>query len=65
MEATQLPETYWHWQVGRQIAEFEQGDKDRGEYGLALINRLSASLRLRHGNGFSCGNACNLPILGI
>jgi predicted nuclease of restriction endonuclease-like (RecB) superfamily len=51
---TQLLETYW--QVGRQIVEFEQGGKDRAEYGAALIDRLSADLRLRHGKGFSRSN---------
>jgi predicted nuclease of restriction endonuclease-like (RecB) superfamily len=51
---TQLLETYW--QVGRQIIEFEQGGKDRAEYGVALIDRLFADLRLRHGKGFSRSN---------
>jgi len=51
---TQLLETYW--QVGRQIVEFEQGGKDRAEYGAALIDRLSADLRLRHGKAFNRSN---------
>jgi len=51
---TQLLETYW--QVGRQIVEFEQGGKDRAEYGAGLMERLSADLRLRHGKGFSRSN---------
>ena len=51
---TQLLETYW--QVGRQIVEFEQGGKDRAEYGAGLMDRLSADLRLRHGKGFSRSN---------
>lgn len=51
---TQLLETYW--QVGRQIVEFEQGGKDRAVYGAALMERLSADLRLRHGKGFSRSN---------
>ncbi|MDR1850363.1 MAG: PDDEXK nuclease domain-containing protein [Zoogloeaceae bacterium] len=51
---TQLLETYW--QVGRQIVEFEQGGKDRAVYGAALLERLSADLRLRHGKGFSRSN---------
>jgi len=48
---TQLLDTYWR--VGQHIVEFEQGGKDRAEYGKALINRLSADLKLRHGRGFS------------
>ena len=51
---TQLLETYW--QVGQQIVEFEQDGKDRAEYGAALLERLSADLRLRHGKGFSRSN---------
>jgi len=51
---TQLLETYWR--VGQQIVEFEQGGKDRAEYGAALLERLSVDLRLRHGKGFSRSN---------
>lgn len=51
---THLLETYWG--VGRHIVEFEQGGKDRAEYGKGLIKRLSADLRLRHGKGFSHSN---------
>jgi predicted nuclease of restriction endonuclease-like (RecB) superfamily len=51
---TRLLETYW--QVGRQIIEFEQGGRDYAEFGAALIDRLSADLRLRHGKGFSRSN---------
>lgn len=51
---TQLLETYW--QVGRWIVEFEQGGKDRAEYGAGLLQRLSADLRLRHGKSFNHSN---------
>ena len=37
-----MVETYW--QIGRYIVEFEQGGKQRAEYGQALINKLSADL---------------------
>jgi predicted nuclease of restriction endonuclease-like (RecB) superfamily len=50
----QLLQTYW--QVGRHIVEFEQGGRDRAEYGTALMDRLSTDLRLRHGKGFSRAN---------
>jgi predicted nuclease of restriction endonuclease-like (RecB) superfamily len=56
-----LLDTYW--QVGRRIVEFEQGGKDRAEYGAALIDRLSADLRLRHGKGFSRGNLIYMRLL--
>jgi hypothetical protein len=57
----QLLETCWR--TGRQIAPFKQ-DKDRAEYGAALMNRLSANLHLRHGKRFNRGNVCKLPISG-
>lgn len=49
-----LLETYW--QVGRHLVEFEQGGKERAEYGAALLNTLSNDLKLRHGRGFSRAN---------
>ncbi|MDR2365156.1 MAG: DUF1016 N-terminal domain-containing protein [Zoogloeaceae bacterium] len=55
---TQLVQTYW--QVGQQIVEFEQGGRDRAGYGAALIKRLSADLRLRHGKGFSRSNLISM-----
>jgi len=57
----QLLQTYW--QVSRQIVEFEQGGKDRAEYGAGLIDRLSADLRLRHGKGFSRSNMVYMRLL--
>ncbi len=40
--------------------EFEQGGRDRAEYGTGLIKRLSADLRLRHGRGFSRSNLISM-----
>lgn len=51
---THMTETYW--QVGRHIVEFEQGGKNKAEYGKALISNLSRDLGLRHGRGFSRSN---------
>ncbi|WP_416398596.1 PDDEXK nuclease domain-containing protein [Allohahella sp. A8] len=51
---TQLVETYWL--LGRHIVEFEQGGKERAEYGQNLIRQLAADLSLRHGRGFSRSN---------
>ncbi|MBI2782683.1 MAG: DUF1016 domain-containing protein [Gammaproteobacteria bacterium] len=42
-----------YWEIGRRIVEFEQGGKDRAEYGQALLKRLSADLSGRFGRGFS------------
>lgn len=55
---TQLVQTYW--QVGQHIVEFEQGGKDRAEYGAGLIKQLSTDLRLRHGRGFSRSNLISM-----
>ena len=57
---TQLVRTYW--QVGRQIVEFEQGGKERAEYGASLMSQLATDLRLRHGKGFSRSNTVLLDI---
>ena len=49
-----LIETYW--KIGQYIVEFEQGGKERAEYGKKLLNNLSKDLKLRHGKGFSLSN---------
>lgn len=50
----QITETYW--KVGEHIVEFEQGGKDRAEYGSNMLERLSKDLALLHGKGFSLSN---------
>ncbi|HAQ18277.1 MAG TPA: hypothetical protein DCR40_03475 [Prolixibacteraceae bacterium] len=49
-----LVQTYW--QIGRYIVEFEQKGKQRAEYGLALIDKLSGDLLTNLGKGFSRSN---------
>lgn len=51
---TILVQTYWH--IGRQIVEFEQGGKEKAEYGSNLLDRLSKDLTLEFGKGFSRSN---------
>jgi predicted nuclease of restriction endonuclease-like (RecB) superfamily len=51
---TYLTDTYW--QIGQYIVEFEQGGKQRAEYGTALIDRLSKDLSINLGKGFSRSN---------
>ena len=46
--------TYWH--IGRYIVEFEQGGKQRAEYGTALLKRLSNDLTISFGKGYSYRN---------
>jgi len=46
--------TYWH--IGRYIVEFEQGGKERAEYGTELLKRLSKDLTKSFGKGYSYRN---------
>lgn len=48
--------TATYWEIGRRIVEYEQGGKDRAEYGAGLIERLSQDLTRRFGRGFSRQN---------
>jgi len=45
--------TATYWLIGRRIVEFEQGGKERAEYGETLLERLSADLSPKFGRGFS------------
>ena len=42
-----------YWMIGQHIVEFEQGGKERAEYGTALVERLAVDLTERFGRGFS------------
>lgn len=48
--------TATYFELGRRIVEFEQGGKERAEYGKELIDRLSADLTKKFGRGFSRSN---------
>lgn len=48
--------TTTYWKVGRRIVEFEQGGKERAEYGERVLSRLSADLIAKHGRGYSARN---------
>ncbi|MEW5885528.1 MAG: PDDEXK nuclease domain-containing protein [Pseudomonadota bacterium] len=45
-----------YWEIGRRIVEFEQGGRDRAEYGEALLARLATDLTALFGRGFSRQN---------
>jgi predicted nuclease of restriction endonuclease-like (RecB) superfamily len=45
-----------YWEIGRRIVEHEQQGKQRAEYGVQLLERLSADLTARFGRGFSFRN---------
>lgn len=45
-----------YWMIGQHIVEFEQGGKERAEYGIALVERLAVDLTERFGRGFSRQN---------
>jgi len=53
-----MAETYW--QIGHDIVEFEQGGRQRADYGKALLASLSRDLSLRHGKGFSRSNVIRI-----
>ncbi len=50
----ELVNTYW--KVGEHIVKYEQGGKQRAEYGSSLLESLSKDLSLIHGKGFSLSN---------
>ena len=45
-----------YWEIGKRIVEFEQGGKERANYGSGLLDRLSEDLTSRYGKGFSRDN---------
>ncbi len=45
-----------NWQIGKYIIVFEQGGKDKADYGTALLERLTIDLKARFGKGFSKSN---------
>ncbi|MDR3185059.1 MAG: DUF1016 N-terminal domain-containing protein, partial [Prevotellaceae bacterium] len=51
---THLVNTYW--KVGQYIVEYEQKGKEKAEYGVKLLERLSKDLLSLHGRGFSLSN---------
>lgn len=51
---TILVKTYWL--IGRHIVEFEQGGKEKAEYGSFLFEQLSKDLTRLYGKGFSRAN---------
>jgi len=45
-----------YWLTGRRIVEFEQGGKERADYGEDLVRRLSTDLTAKFGRGFAKSN---------
>ena len=45
-----------NWQTGKYIVEYEQGGKQKAEYGKQLITNLAKDLTIRNGRGFSRSN---------
>ena len=41
-----------YWEIGRRIAEFEQGGQGRADYGEGIVKKLAADLTRRLGRGF-------------
>ena len=53
-----LVQTYWN--IGKRIVEFEQGGKEKADYGSELLKRLSNDLKERYGKGFSRRNILDM-----
>ena len=51
---TSITQTYWY--IGRLIIEEEQKGKERAQYGVMLLSKLSRDLAVRYGRGFSVDN---------
>ena len=45
-----------NWEIGQRIVEFEQEGKEKADYGLKLVKRISQDMTARHGRGFSHSN---------
>jgi hypothetical protein len=45
-----------NWQTGKYIVEYEQGGKQRAEYGKQLLVNLAKDLTVRNGKGFNRTN---------
>jgi predicted nuclease of restriction endonuclease-like (RecB) superfamily len=45
-----------YWLIGRHIVEFEQGGKEKSDYGSKLLDQLAKDLSEKHGKGFSRSN---------
>lgn len=48
--------TATYWEIGRRVVEYEQGGKERAEYGETLLKRLAGDLSARFGRGFGVDN---------
>jgi predicted nuclease of restriction endonuclease-like (RecB) superfamily len=48
--------TATYWEIGRRIVEFEQGGRDRANYGEAVVERVAQDISVRLGRGFSRRN---------
>ncbi|WP_312923245.1 DUF1016 N-terminal domain-containing protein [Empedobacter brevis] len=51
---TILVQTYWL--IGKHIVEFEQGGKEKADYGSQLLDQLSKDLSAHYEKGFSRSN---------
>ena len=52
-----------YYELGRRIVEFEQGGKQRAEYGEALLKRLGTDLSKQFGRGFGWRNLFSMRAL--
>jgi len=58
-----LVKTYW--EIGKRIVDFEQGGKEKAEYGSQLFEKIAHDLREKYGKGFSRSNVIYMRIFYI
>ena len=54
-----------NWNIGKYIVEYEQGGKQKAQYGAKLLENLSKDLTLRHGRGFSRSNLNYMRLFSV
>ena len=54
--------TQAYWDIGKRIVQDEQNHNIRAEYGLRLLENLSADLTSKYGSGFSSRNLSNMRV---
>ncbi len=45
-----------NWEIGKYIVEYEQGGKEKAEYGSALLDNLAYDLKIKYGKGYGKSN---------
>ncbi|MFA5894064.1 MAG: PDDEXK nuclease domain-containing protein [Candidatus Margulisiibacteriota bacterium] len=52
-----------YWEIGRHIVIYEQGRREKAEYGSKLLDKIACDLKGRYGKGFSRSNVIYMRLL--